>query len=63
MPTLVTDAGEDIRVSMRLIAKLADRIWRMPPDRRANYLAGARRRLDTGHPSRNDAAAILAVGG
>jgi hypothetical protein len=62
MPTLTTDRGNEIHVSARLIAKLADRIWRMPPERRANYLAGARRRLDAGHPSRNDAAAILAGG-
>jgi hypothetical protein len=63
MPTLTTDRGDEIHVSSRLIAKMADRLWRMPPDRRGHYLAGARRRLDTGHPSRNDAAAVLAAEG
>lgn len=36
---------------------MADRLWRMPPARREHYLAGARRRLDAGHPSRNAAPA------
>jgi hypothetical protein len=35
----------------------------MPPDRRANYLAATRRRLDAGRISKDDAAAVLATGG
>ena len=63
MPTLTTDRGDEIHVSARLIAKMADRLWRMPPDRRANYLAATRRRLDAGRISKDDAAAVLTAGG
>jgi hypothetical protein len=63
MPTLTTDRGGEIHVSSRLIAKMANRLWRMPPAMREHYLAGAGRRLDAEHPSRNDAAAVLAAGG
>ena len=48
---------------MHLVAKLAERMHRMAPERREHYLAGARRRLAAGGRSRDDAAAVLAVGG
>ena len=64
MPTLTTDTGDEISVSARLVAKIAERLHRrMSPERRAHHLAGARRRLDAGSRSRNDAAAVLAAGG
>ena len=63
MPTVTTERGEEISVSRGLIAKLAERMHRMAPERRTHYLAGARRRLAAGGRSRDDAAAVLAVGG
>jgi len=63
MPTITTERGDEITVSTRLIAKLAERMHRMAPERRTHYLTGARRRLAAGGRSRDDAAAILAAGG
>jgi hypothetical protein len=62
MPTITTERGEEISVSMHLVAKLAERMHRMAPERRTHYLAGARRRLAAGGRSRDDAAAVLAAG-
>jgi hypothetical protein len=62
MPTITTEPGDEINVSTRLIAKLAERIHRMAPERRTHYLAGVRRRLAAGGGSRDDAAALLAAG-
>lgn len=33
------------------------------PTRRENYIARARKRLEAGHPGKNDAAVVLAAGG
>ena len=60
MPTLTTDRGDEINVSSRLVARMAERMHRMTPDRRVRYLVKAQRRLDTAQPSRNAAAALLA---
>ena len=60
MPTLTTDRGDEVNVSPRLVARMAERMHRMTPERRAGYLAKAQRGLDTAHPSRNAAAAVLA---
>jgi hypothetical protein len=63
MPTFTTDRGDEITVSDRIIAKIAERTHRrMSPERRARYLENARRRLAGAHPSRNDAAAVVAAG-
>lgn len=62
-PTFTTDRGDEITVSERLIAKMAERMGRrMSPERRARYMENARRRLAGAHPSRSDAAAVLAAG-
>jgi hypothetical protein len=60
MPTLITERGGEINVSPWLVARMAERMHRMRPERKARYLAKAQRRLDTEHPSRNAAAAVLA---
>ena len=60
MPTLTTDRGDEISVSPWLVARMAERMHRMTPERRARYLAKMQRGLDTAHPSRNAAAAVLA---
>jgi hypothetical protein len=60
MPTLTTDRGDEVNVSPRLVVRMAERMHRMTPERRAGYLAKAQRGLDTAHPSRNAAAAVLA---
>ena len=60
MPMLTTDRGDEIVVSPWLVARMAERAHRMAPERKARYLAKAQRRLDTEHPSRNAAAAVLA---
>ena len=63
MPTFTTDRGDEITVSERLIAKMAERMGRrMSPERRARYMENARRRLAGAHPSRSDAAAVFAAG-
>ncbi len=61
MPALTTKDGDEIAVSSRLVAQLAERMFRMGPERRSHYLAKMQRRLDTGQRSRNDAAAVLSV--
>jgi len=39
MPTFTTDRGDEITVSERLIAKMAERMGRrMSPERRARYI-------------------------
>ena len=60
MPTLTTDRGDEVKVSPWLVARMAERMHRMAPERKAAYLAKAQRALDTAHPSRNAAAAVLA---
>jgi hypothetical protein len=60
MPTLTTGRGDEINVSPWLVARMAERMNRMMPERKARYLAKAQRRLDAEHPSRNAAAAVLA---
>jgi hypothetical protein len=61
MPILTTDRGDEVTVSSWLVARMAERTHRMTPERKARYLAKAQRRLDTAHPSRNAAAALLAA--
>lgn len=52
MPTPTTNRGEEIQVSVRLIAKIAERLHRhMTPERRAHHLPNARRRFDAGVPA------------
>jgi hypothetical protein len=63
MPTLTTDSGEEIAVPVRLVVRMADRLHRLGPARRASFLEKRRRRLAARGASRNDAALILAVGG
>jgi hypothetical protein len=64
MLTLKTKAGEEIRVSSRLVARLAERMWRrMGPEQRENYVSKACKRISTGRPARNAAAIVLAAGG
>jgi hypothetical protein len=60
MPTLTTERGDEINVSPWLVTRMAERMHHMTPERKAGYLAKAQRRLDTEHPSRNAAAAVLA---
>jgi hypothetical protein len=60
MPKLTTGRGDEIDVSPWLVARMAERTHRMAPERRARYLAKAQRGLDSAHPSRNAAAAVLA---
>ena|SRR5271163_2183998 len=60
MPTLTTERSDEINVSPRLVARMAERMQRMTPDRRVRYLDKAQRRLDSAQPSQNAAAAVLA---
>jgi len=59
MPTLTAERGDEINVSPRFVARMAERMHRMTPDRRVRYLDKAQRRLDTAQPSRSAAAAVL----
>ena len=63
MPTLKTETDEEIYVSSRQVARLAERMFRMGPEHREAYVNRARRRISTGHPARNAAATVLAGGG
>ncbi len=63
MPTLKLKKGE-IKVPKRLVIRMADRMQRLgSATRRETYVARARKRLDAGHPGKNDAAVVLAAGG
>ena len=63
MPTLKTKSGDEIYVPSRLVARLAERMFRMGPEKRENYLDKARKRVGAGDPSRNAVATVLAAGG
>jgi hypothetical protein len=62
MPKLRTGHGE-VTVSRFQVARMAERVWRMNPERRRRYLEKARRRLDRGPARKADAAIVLAAGG
>jgi len=63
MPTLKLKKG-GIKVPKCLVIRMADRMQRLGSvTRRENYVARARKRLDAGHPGKNDAAVVLAAGG
>lgn len=63
MPTLKLKKGE-IKVPKSLVIRMADRMHRLGnATRRENYVARARKRLEAGHPGKNDAAVVLAIGG
>ena len=58
----VTIEGVEIGVAVRLIARMADRLYRLGPVRRGAYIEKVRRRIAKRGASRNDAALILAAG-
>jgi hypothetical protein len=63
MPTLKLKKGE-INVPKSLVIRIADRMHKLGnATRRENYIARARKRLEAGHPGKNDAAVVLAAGG
>ena len=62
MPTLKLKKGE-IKVPGRLVIRMADRMHRLGATQRENYIARGRKRLEAGHPGKNDAAVVLAAGG
>jgi hypothetical protein len=63
MPTLKLKKGE-IKVPKSLVIRMADRMYKLGNAmRRENYVARARKRLEAGHPGKNDAAVVLAAGG
>jgi hypothetical protein len=63
MPTLKLKKGEFI-VPKALVVRMTDRVYRLgSTTRRENYVARARKRLEAGHPGKNDAAIVLAAGG
>ena len=63
MPTLKLTKGE-IKVPMTLVTRMAHRMHKLGNETwRQNYIAMARKRLEAGHPGKNDAAVVLAAGG
>ena len=63
MPTLKRKKGE-IKVPTTLVIRMADRMHKLGNETRGqNYVARARKRLEAGHPGKNDAAVVLAAGG
>jgi len=63
MPTLKLKKGE-IKVPKSLVIRMADRMHRLgSATMRERYIARARKRLEGGHPGKNDAATVLAAGG
>jgi hypothetical protein len=63
MATLTTTEHGEIRVPLRQVTRMADRLWRFgSPARRTAYVEKARRRLAAGPPRRSDAAIVLAAG-
>jgi hypothetical protein len=63
MPTLKLKKGE-IKVPAALVARMTDRMHKLGNATwRENYVARARKRLEAGHPGKNDAAIVLAAGG
>jgi hypothetical protein len=63
MPTLKLKNGE-IKVPMALVIRKADRMHRLGnATPRENYIARARKRLEAGHPGKNDATVVLVAGG
>jgi hypothetical protein len=62
MPTLKLKKGE-IKVPNSLVVRMADRMHKLAnATRRENYIARAQKRLEGGHPGKNDAAVVLAAG-
>jgi hypothetical protein len=62
MPTLTTTEHGEIHVHHRQVTRMADRLWRLrSPERRADYVEKARRRLATGPARHSDAAIVLAA--
>jgi hypothetical protein len=61
MPTLKLKKGE-IKVPTNLVIRMADRMHKLGAAQRENYIARARKRLEAGHPRRNDAAVVLGAG-
>ena len=63
MPT-VKVKDEEIEVPVELVARMADRMFRLGgKGRRADYAARAKAKLDAGSKSRMNAAIVLAAGG
>ena len=63
MPTLKLKKGE-IKVPTTLVTRMARRMHKAGNETwRQNYIARARKRLEAGHPGKNDAAVVLAAGG
>jgi hypothetical protein len=55
---------EEIHVSVAMVARMADRMFRLQGEgRRKNYLEKARKRLEKGPARKFDAAIVLAAGG
>jgi ribosomal protein S21 len=61
MPTVTID-GNEIGVASRSIVRMADRLHRLGPVRRAAYIEKIRRRIAKRGASRNDTALIFAAG-
>jgi hypothetical protein len=62
MPNL-TVKGAEIEVSIALVARMADRLYKLQGEgRRQNYVDKARKRLEAGPARRTDAATVLAAG-
>ena len=63
MPVLKLKKGE-IKVPAALVIRMADRMHKLGnATRQESYIARARKRLEAGHPGKNDAAIVLAAGG
>lgn len=63
MPKLKTKDGE-IEAPVAMIARMADRMFGLGGEgRSANYLEKAKKRLESGHARKADAAIVLAGGG
>lgn len=54
--------NETIKVSSRRVARMADRLWRLPQAQRDNALDRARARLSGDYPSARDAAIVALAG-
>jgi hypothetical protein len=53
----------ELQVPNSLVARMADRVWRLgSKERRNSYIERARKRLDAGSKSLNDVAAVVATG-
>ena len=51
------------KVSVALVVRMADRMFKLGPTMRENMAARARKRIDAGYGGKNDAAIVRAAGG